>query len=130
MPLPEGIMRLYKQDSDKSLQFIGEDRIKHTPKDEEVRLKVGEAFDVVCERKQTDYKQLTTQLFEIEWEIKLRNHKKEDITVGVIEPLFGNWQVISNSHPHTKVDANTIRFDVRVPKDGETKITYRIKIGI
>jgi hypothetical protein len=130
MPLPAGIMRLYKQDSDESLQFIGEDRIEHTPKDEEVRLKVGEMFDVVAERIQTDYKQITTRLYESEWEITLKNHKKEDITVGVVEPLFGSWSVISNNYPYKKVDAFTIRFDVTVPKDGEVKVKYRIKIGM
>ena len=130
MPLPAGIMRLYKQDSDKSLQFIGEDRIEHTPKDEEVRLKVGKTFDVVAERTQTDYRQITTRLHESEWEITLRNHKEEDITVGIVEPLFGNWVVISNNYPYKKVDAFTIRFDVTVPKDGEVKVKYRVKVGM
>ncbi|RPI51071.1 MAG: DUF4139 domain-containing protein [Deltaproteobacteria bacterium] len=128
MPLPAGIMRLYKQDSDKSLQFIGEDRIEHTPKDEEVRLKVGETFDVVAERIQTDYRQITTRLYESEWEITLRNRKEEDITVGVEEPLFGNWVVISNNYPYKKIDAFTIRFDVMVPRDGEAKLKYRVKV--
>jgi hypothetical protein len=130
MPLPAGIMRLYKQDSDKSLQFIGEDRIEHTPKDEEVRLKVGETFDVVAERIQTDYRQIATRLYESEWEITLRNHKEEDITVGAVEPLFGNWVVISNNYPYKKVDAFTIRFDVMVPRDGEVKLKYRVKVGM
>ena len=130
MPLPAGIMRLYKQDIDKSLQFIGEDKIEHTPKDEEVRLKVGETFDVVAERTQTDYRQITTRLHESEWEITLRNHKEEDITVGIVEPLFGNWEVISNNYPYKKVDAFKIRFDVTVPMDGEVKVKYRVKVGM
>ncbi|MBW2350898.1 MAG: DUF4139 domain-containing protein [Deltaproteobacteria bacterium] len=130
MPLPAGIMRLYKQDIDKSLQFIGEDKIEHTPKDEEVRLKVGETFDVVAERIQTDYRQITTRLHESEWEITLKNHKEEDITVGIVEPLFGNWEVISNNYPYKKVDAFTIRFDVTVPNDGEVKVKYRVKVGM
>jgi len=130
MPLPAGVMRLYKKDDDGSQQFIGEDRIQHTPKDEEVRLKIGEAFDVVAHRLQKDYKQVTTRLHESEWEIVLRNHKEEEVSVGVIEPLFGNWKVISNSHPFTKVDAHTIRFDVKVPKDGEVKVTYRVRVGL
>lgn len=130
MPLPAGIMRLYKMDSEGSLQFIGEDKIEHTPKEEEVRLKIGDAFDVVAERVQTDYKQITTRLHESEWEITLRNHKEEDVVVGIIEPLFGNWTVISNSHHYTKKDAFTIRFDVEVPKDKEVKVKYRLKIGL
>jgi len=128
MPLPAGIMRLYKEDNSGSLQFIGEDRIEHTPKDEEVRLKVGEAFDVVAERKQTDYKLLLSDTHESEWEITLRNHKKEDIRVGIVEPLYGSWQVMTSTHPFTKVDAFTLRFDVDVPKDGEVKVLYRIRV--
>lgn len=130
MPLPAGVLRLYKEDSKKSLQFVGEDRIEHTPKDEEVKVKVGEAFDVVAERRQTDFKQLTTQLYETAWEVTLRNHKEEDIVVGIVEPLYGNWQVIERSHAFQKLDAFTIRFDVPVQKDEEVKVTYRIRVGI
>jgi hypothetical protein len=130
MPLPAGIMRLYKQDTDGSRQFIGEDRILHTPKDEDVKLKVGQAFDVVAERKQTDFKQLSTLMYETEWEITVRNHKDKEVSVGLIEPLPGTWQVVSKSHPFKKLDAFTIRFDVNVPKDKEVKVTYRVRVGI
>ena len=130
MPLPAGIMRLYKQDDEGSLQFIGEDRIDHTPKDEEVSLKIGEAFDVVAERIQTDFKKITTRLHESEWEVTLRNHKEEDVKVGIVDPLYGNWTVISNSHPYEKVDAFTIRFNIDVPKDKEVKVKYRIRVGL
>ncbi len=130
MPLPAGIMRLYKQDDEGSLQFIGEDRIDHTPKNEEVSLKIGEAFDVVAERIQTDFKQITTRLHESEWEVTLRNHKEENVKVGIVEPLYGNWTVISNSHPYEKVDAFTIRFNIDVPKDKEVKVKYRIRVGL
>lgn len=130
MPFPAGIMRLYKEDDDKSLQFIGEDRIDHTPKDEKIRLKIGKAFDVVAERIQTAYRQISTKLHESEWEIRLRNHKETDIQVGVVEPFFGNWKILNNSHPFKKEDAFTLRFDVKVPKDGEVKITYRVRVGL
>ncbi len=130
MPIPEGIMRLYKMDSEGSLQFIGEDRVDHTPVDEEVRLKLGNAFDVVAERIQTDYKQITKGLHESEWEITLKNHKMTDVTVSIIEPLYGNWAVINNSHPYIKKDAFTIRFDVTVPKDSEIKVKYRVRVGL
>jgi hypothetical protein len=130
MPLPGGVMHLYKKDDEGSLQFIGEDRIEHTPKDEEVRLKMGEAFDVTSERIQTDYEKITTKLHESEWEITLRNRKEKDITVGIVEPLLGSWQVISNSHPYQKVAAFTIRFDVSVPKDEEVKVRYRVRVGL
>jgi hypothetical protein len=130
IPLPAGIIRLYKKDADGSLQFVGEDRIEHTPKDEQIKLKIGEAFDVAVERRQIDYKQITTRLHESEWEIRLRNHKDKDITVGIVEPLLGNWQIINNSHPYKKIDAFTIRFDIEVPKDAEVKVTYRVRIGL
>ena len=130
MPLPAGTVRVYKKDAQDKLQLIGEDNIKHTPKDEEVKLEIGEAFDVVAERKQTDYKQITSGVHESEWEITLRNHKKEDVTVGIVEPLYGNWSVISNSHPFEKVDAFTIRFNANVPKDGEVKVRYRVRVGL
>ena len=130
IPIPEGIMRLYKMDSEGSLLFIGEDRVDHTAVDEEISLKIGEAFDVVAERLQTDYKQITTRLHESEWEITLKNHKKEDIVVSIIEPLHGNWSVVSNSHPFTKKNAFTIKFDVNVPKDNEVKVKYRLRVGL
>ncbi len=130
MPLPAGIIRMYKQDSKGSLQFIGEDNIEHTPKDEEVKVKVGEAFDVVAERRQTDFKQLTARMYESAWEVTLRNHKEEPVRVGIIEPLQGSWQIVEQSHPSKKLDAFTVRFDVDVPKDGEVKVTYRVRAGI
>jgi hypothetical protein len=129
-PIPEGIMRLYKMDTEGSLLFVGEDRIDHTPADEEINLKIGEAFDVVAERVQTDYKQITKGLHESEWEITLKNHKDVDVIVSIIEPLYGNWSVIDNSHPYTKKDAFTIKFDVEVPKDIEVKVKYRLQVGL
>ncbi len=130
MPLPAGILRLYKKDSKDGLQFVGEDNIDHTPKDEEIKVKVGEAFDVVAERRQTDFKQVTTRMYESAWEVTLRNHKEEPIRVGIIEPLQGSWQIVEQSHPSKKLDAFTVRFDVDVPKDGEVKVTYRVRVGI
>ncbi|MBC8549290.1 MAG: DUF4139 domain-containing protein [Candidatus Brocadiales bacterium] len=130
IPIPEGIMRMYKTDSEGSLLFIGEDRVNHTPVDEEINLKIGEAFDVVAERVQTDYKQITKGLQETEWEITLKNHKKEDVVVSIIEPLTGNWSVIDNSHPYTKKDAFTIKFDIEVPKNDEVKVKYRLRVGL
>jgi len=130
MPLPEGIMRLYKMDEKGSQQFVGEDRIEHTPKEEEVTLKIGEAFDLVAEKVQTDFRQISTKRYETEWEVTLRNHKKSGVTVGLVEPLFGNWKILKSSHAYKKVDAFTLRFDVKVPKDGEVKVTYRIQVGL
>lgn len=130
MPLPAGIIRLYKQDDQGALQFIGEDRIAHTPKNEDVRLRVGEAFDVVVERRQTDFKQISSRMYETAWEIKVRNHKKEDIVVGLIEPVPGSWTMVSHDQAYEQKDAFTVRFDPKVPKDGEVTVTYRIRVGI
>jgi len=127
IPLPKGTIRVYKEDKDGSLQFIGEDRIDHTPKDEKFKIKIGEAFDVVGERIQTDYKRLGSNLFEVAFEVSLRNHKKEDIKVLVEEPIPGDWEMLLNTHPFEKLSAHSIRFEVPVSKDKEVKVKYRIR---
>ena len=127
IPLPKGIVRVYKEDPDGSLQFVGEDQINHTPKDEKFKLKIGEAFDVVGERVQTDYKRLANNLFEVAFEVSLRNHKNEDIKVYVEEPIPGDWEMLSNSHPFEKVSAHLVRFEVPVAKNQEVKVKYRIR---
>jgi hypothetical protein len=127
MPLPKGTVRVYKEDKDGSLQFVGEDRIDHTPKDEKFKIKIGEAFDVVGERVQTDYKRLGRNLFEVGFEVSLRNHKDEDIKVFVEEPIPGDWEMLSNTHPYEKLQAHLIRFEVPVAKDKEVKVKYRIR---
>ena len=127
IPLPKGVVRVYKEDKDGSLQFVGEDRIDHTPKDEKFKLKIGEAFDVVGERIQTDYKRLGDNLFEVGFEVTLRNHKKEEIKVLVEELIPGDWDMLANTHPYEKVNVRLIRFDVPVGKDKEVKIRYRVR---
>jgi len=127
IPLPKGTIRVYKEDKDGSLQFIGEDRIDHTPKDEKFKIKIGEAFDVVGERVQTDYKRLGSNLFETAFEVSLRNHKNEDIKVFIEEPIPGDWETLSNTHPFEKLSAHLIRFEVPVAKDKEVKVKYRIR---
>lgn len=128
MPLPKGTVRVYKADKDGSLQFIGEDAIDHTAKDEQVIVKMGEAFDVVGERKQTDFKRIADTISETTWEIALRNHKDAPASVRIIEPVPGDWEVLSASHKHEKADAHTLHFDVTVPKDKEVKVTYRVRV--
>lgn len=127
MPLPKGVVRVYKEDKDGSLQFAGEDRIDHTPKDEKFKIKIGEAFDVIGERIQTDYKRLGDNLFEVAFEVSLRNHKKEDIKVSVEESIPGDWEMLSNTHPYEKLSARLIRFEIPVTKDKEVKVKYRIR---
>jgi hypothetical protein len=127
MPLPMGTLRVYKADTDGSLQFIGEDRIDHTPKDEMIKIKMGDAFDVVGERKQTDWRKIADNLYEAAFEISLRNHKDEPVTVSVIEPMMRDWEILTSSHTHKKVEAHTAQFEIPVAKDGETKLTYRAR---
>jgi hypothetical protein len=128
IPLPKGIVRVYKHDSEGSLQFVGEDRIDHTPKDEKVRVKLGDAFDVVGSRKQTDWKKIASDTYEAAFEVALRNHKKEDVTVKVIEPIPGDWTMLSASHEYKKTEAFTAEFAIPVPKDKEVKLTYRVRL--
>jgi hypothetical protein len=127
VPLPKGKVRLYKADSSGSTQFIGEDWIDHTPRDERVKIKVGDAFDVVGERVQKEWRKIAWNTWEVEWEISLRNHKKEDQTVTVIEPVPGDWQVLNATHKAEKPEAHTLRFEVPVPKEGAAKLTYRVR---
>jgi hypothetical protein len=119
---------VYKADASGSQQLIGEDWIDHTPKDERVRIKMGEAFDVVGERVQKDWKRLGNNLYEVEWEITLRNHKTESVTVEVNEPLPGDWEMVKSTHPHDKPQAHTARFSLPVAKDGATTLTYRVRV--
>ncbi len=128
MPLPKGIVRVYKADHEGRLQFVGEDNIDHTPKDETIKIKMGEAFDVVGERTQTDWKKIARNVYEAEWEISLRNHKEEDVEVQVIEPIPGDWTVLKSSHEYEKIEAHTLKYTVKVPKDKEEKITYRVRM--
>ncbi len=128
IPLPKGTVRVYKRDSDGGLQFIGEDAIDHTPKDEKVRIKVGDAFDVVGSRKQTDWQKIASDTYEAAFEITLRNHKQEEIVVRVMEPIPGDWQMLGSSSPYTKGEAHTAEFNVPVKRDGEAKLTYRVRM--
>ena len=128
IPLPKGTIRVYKHDKEQSLQFVGEDSIDHTPKDEKIRIKLGDAFDVVGSRKQTDWKKIASDTYEAAFEISLRNHKKEDVVVKVVEPIPGDWTMLSSSQKYEKTEAFTAEFKVPVPKDEETKITYRVRM--
>ena len=128
MPLPAGVMRVYQEDSTGALQFSGEDRIQHTPKDEEIRLRLGTAFDVVGERTQTDFTRISDRVFETAFEIEIRNHKETDITVDVVEPMPADWEILQQSHEHEQRDAFTAVFSIDVPADGEATLTYRVRV--
>lgn len=127
VPLPRGTLRVYKKDVDGSTLLVGEDAIDHTPKDEQVRLYVGDAFDIVGERVQTDFKvDYDEDWMEESYEITLRNHKDEDVELRVVEHMFrwSEWQILEESHKHDKMDAQTIEFRVPVEANGETIVSY------
>ena len=128
MPLPKGKVRVYKQESDANQHFIGEDLIDHTPKDEKVRLYLGDAFDLVGERKQMTQRQISDHEREESYEISLRNHKDLPVTIVIVEHLWGDWKITQSSHGYNKKDANTVEIPVEVPKDGEVKVTYTDRI--
>jgi hypothetical protein len=128
MPLPKGVVRVYKADKSGAKQFIGEDNIDHTPRDEKIRVKMGDAFDVVGDRKQMEWKSLGTCTSESTWEIELRNHKDQAAQVEIFEPVGGDWTIVESTHKHDKKDAFTFSFDVKVPANGKTRVKYRVRI--
>ena len=127
MPLPAGNLRVYQKDSKGGVLFVGEDHIDHTPKDETVTVHIGNAFDVIAERKQTDYKRIDTHVWEMEFEITLRNHKDTPITVEVYEPIGGDWDMLSSTYKFTKTAAWAAQFKVPVDKNGTSVLKYRIR---
>lgn len=131
MPLPAGKIRVYQQDDDGSQEFIGEDWIKHTPRDEEVRIQVGEAFDIVGEKTTIDSRRISNQITEMDFEISLRNRKDEAVDVIVKEMFYGDWKILNSTHSFEKKDAYTAELKVNVPPhkdDEELKIKYTVRI--
>jgi len=133
MPMPKGVVRVYKKDSAGNAQFVGEDRIDHTPRNERVRLKLGEAFDVTADKKQTDFRRRepsnkASYVFESAYEIVLRNAKKEPATVVVREPVPGDWTMLEESNRHAKVAAGTAEWRVAVPAEGSATLRYRVLV--
>jgi hypothetical protein len=129
MPLPKGVVRVYKQDKQGALQFIGEDSIDHTPEDETIRVKMGDAFDVVAERVQTSFEVVSSgHLYRSAYKVTLRNHKDENITVSVVDMLPGDWTITQSSHKYEKETANRVRFDVPVAAKGNAELTYTVEV--
>jgi hypothetical protein len=128
LPMPAGTVRVYQTDTKGGVQFVGEDRIGHTPKDETLNLKIGHAFDVTCERKQTDFERIASNVFEFEYEITLRNHKSTPVSVEVNEPIGGTWRMLRSSFESTKTSAWAARFNVPVAVDGTAVLTYRVRV--
>jgi hypothetical protein len=133
IPLPKGVVRVYKKDGQGNAQFVGEDRIDHTPKNETVRLKLGDAFDLTADKKQTAFQKLAgtsryNYVFESAYEIVLKNAKPEAVTVTVREPMPGDWTMVSESQPHTKAASGTAEWKVSVPGEGKTTLSYRVRV--
>jgi hypothetical protein len=127
IPLPKGTMRVYKQEESMNQHFIGEDTIDHTPKDEKVRLYLGDAFDIVGTHTRTNFVRISPNVTEESFEISLRNHKDTPVSIVVVDHQFGDWKVTTSSHEATKKDASTLEIPVEVPKDGEVKVTYTVR---
>lgn len=125
VPLPKGIMRVYKKDRNGNAQFVGEDAIDHTPKNETVRLKLGSAFDVTADKKQTDFKKASKREYRTAFEITLKNAKKEAVIVTVQEPIGGDWKILSESAPHKKMNSHLAQWKIKVPAESKTTLTYR-----
>jgi hypothetical protein len=129
LPLPKGRLRFYRRDESGSLQFIGENTIDHTPKDETIRVYSGNAFDLVGERRRTNFRSDQSQaVVDESFEIKVRNHKKEPIDVNVVEHLYrgAGWEITSQSVKSNKKDSNTIEFPITVPAGGEQTVIYSV----
>lgn len=131
MPLPKGVVRVYQRDAAGNAQFVGEDRIDHTARNASVRLKLGDAFDVTASKKQTDFKFGTEstksgRAVESAYEIEISNGKRTPVTVTVVEPMPGEWKILSESQAHIKTSSSAARWSVQVPAEGVTRLTYRV----
>ncbi|MEW5797154.1 MAG: DUF4139 domain-containing protein [Candidatus Zixiibacteriota bacterium] len=127
MPLPAGRVRLFKADDDGSLILLGEDQIKHTPKDEEMALTVGTAFDIKAEERLVNQSQISKKVEEREFEIELRNRKAEAVTVKVEKQLWGFWEITQSTHEYKKKDASTVTFEVPVKAEDTTTVRFTVR---
>lgn len=127
IPLPKGKVRVYKLDDDGAQQLVGEDMIDHTPKDEKIRLYLGDAFDLTGERKCMDTKQISNRVREETIQITLRNHKETPVTIVAVENLWGDWKILESNFKYNKKDAQTAEFPIAVEANGEQVLTYRVR---
>jgi hypothetical protein len=128
LPLPKGIVRVYKTDAGGNALFVGEDAIEHTPKGETVKLVLGQAFDITARGKQSDFQILGENIYETAYEIEFKNAKKEVVSVILSQYIPGDWTIPSESAPHVKANAATANWDVVVPAEGSAKLTYRVRV--
>jgi hypothetical protein len=126
--LPAGRIRVYQEDEDDgSQEFIGEDNIEHTPKDEKVRVEIGKAFDIAAERTQKDYRQISGRIYEQDIEVKLRNHKTTAVSIVVVDHFWGDWEITRKSTDFTKKSAREAEFIVTIEPDQEYVLTYTVR---
>ena len=128
LPIPAGVMRVYKADSAERVQFVGEDWVDHTPKNETVRLTLGRAFDVTARPVQTEFNKISNEVYESAFEITFKNAKSEPVTVEFVQGMEGDWDVISESQEHTRLDAYRASWSVVVPAEGEATLTYKVRV--
>lgn len=128
VPLPKGVVRVYKKDGAGRAQFVGEDQIDHTARNETVRLRLGEAFDITADKKQTAYEKIAAKVFETAYQIEIRNAKDEAVEVKVVEPMPGDWQILAESHKHDKETARAAVWRVKVPADGKAVLTWKARV--
>jgi hypothetical protein len=128
MPLPKGVVRVYKNDASGKAIFAGEDAIDHTPKGESVRLNLGQAFDVTAEAKQTDFEQISDRIFETAFEVQVKNAKKEPVSVTVAEMFPAQWKILEESHPHEKTAAFQAEWKLPIPAEGATTLKYKVRV--
>jgi hypothetical protein len=128
MPLPAGRVRLFKSDEDGSLVLLGEDQIEHTPRDEELSLRVGYAFDIAAEERMMNQTQISKAVQEMSYEVELRNRKDENVTVKIEKSMYGSWEVVESSLPATKKDAHTLTFEVPVDAGQTVVLKYRVRV--
>ena len=128
IPLPKGKIKVYKKDEDGSMQFIGEDAINHTSKGEELKLYLGDAFDITGQRIRKNYRKYGNTIEET-YAIKINNHKGKAVAVKITEKLwrYANWEIVSASSSWKKQDASTIVFKIRIPKDSKAQINYTVR---
>jgi hypothetical protein len=127
-PLPAGVVRVYARDSKGAAQFVGEDRIAHTAKNETLKLRLGEAFDITAERKQTSYRKIADNIVETAYRIDLRNAKDEAVTVRVQEPLPGDWEMLQESQKHSRESSRVASWNVAVPAGGAAALEYSVRV--
>ncbi|MDQ2908474.1 MAG: DUF4139 domain-containing protein [Candidatus Eremiobacteraeota bacterium] len=130
VPLPGGLVRLYKNDSRGSSLFLGSDRIDHTPRNEDVRLHLGDSFDVTANKKQTDFHALGNCTFDSSYAIVLGNAKDQAVDVLVVEPLPGDWSIISENLRHRKTSSSTATWNVHVPANAHETLTYAAHVNL